>query len=69
MLERRLFWEACLNARICYIARVSFHSRLFWHIKRVKQLTALNKSFSVQNNIYRDTLCFAYYISAYLGEK
>ena len=48
------------------IARVSFHSLVFWHIKRVKQLTALNKSFSVQNNIYCD--CFAYYTCAYLRD-
>ena len=52
-----------------HIACVFFHSHVFWHINHVKQLTALNKSFSVQNNIYRDNLCFAYYICAYLRDK
>ena len=64
--------DGCFEKRVlthaCYIARVSFHTRVFSHIKRVKQLTALDKSFSVQNNIYRDTLCFAYYICTYLRD-
>ena len=62
----------CFGKRVlthaCYIARVSFYKRVFSHIKRVKQLTALDKSFTVQNNIYRATFCFAYYICAYLKD-
>jgi len=57
-----------LDARVLYRMRVFSHASLFAH-KRVKQLTALDKSFSMQNNIYRDTLCFAYYICAYLRDR
>ena len=46
-----------------------YRMRVFWHIKRVKQLTALDKRFSMQNNIYCDTLCFAYYICGYLRDQ
>ena len=42
----------CFGKRVlthaCYIACMSFYKRVFSHIKRVKQLTALDKSFSVQ---------------------
>jgi len=67
-LERWLFWEACLDARVLYCTHVFSHTCLFAH-KHVKQFTALDKSFSMQNNIYRDTLCFAYYICAYLRDR
>ena len=66
--ERWLFWEACLDTCVLYRTRVFSHAFLFAH-KRVKQLTALDKSLSMQNNIYRDTLCFAYYICAYLRDR
>ena len=46
-----------------------YRTRVFWHIRGAKQLTALNKSFSVHNNIYCDTHCFAYYICTYLRDK